>query len=76
MKDGERGFIKTRGASNIGPDKRIHMRQIRVRIVGYLMDGEMYDSVDEAYAARPFDIVDGQIIYRGNGPREVVEDVK
>lgn len=43
MKDGERGFMKHRLES--------HRRAVQVRVVGYEVEGVIFDTVAEAHAA-------------------------
>ena len=80
MIDGERGFVKYRGEILVDREGKAYEHKIQVRVVGYELNNELFNTLEKAYEARPFMRTEvgteTQTIYLGPGPIEVVEDVE
>ena len=73
--DGMKGYQKVRTIT-VNTRKGPQTREFLQRVVGYEVDGKIYDTVEEANEHRDSRIVDGKRILLGNGPREILEDVE
>lgn len=74
MIDGIAGFIKTRSVTRLGAKHRV-TETFRVQVVGYMVNGLVFDSVEEANAMRDFHMDGETKIYDGPAPKEIVKEL-